>query len=209
MIAIDAGARYVSQMADREVRGQLLAAPFVPAGPVTPATPAVYVKLLRCPRCGGDSRRSWTPPFRDPSAAGDAVPDEWPALVMLACEWVTARSVLPLVTIAIRAHGLPGVVVRTRAVAWASRTGSAVEALRGINQAETWADLVIAGADSAGMMSAGPAPVLPAATRSCDGSRHGQWLKPHFLTPHPTEPELIRLNDIYLTRHRAAAMTAF
>jgi hypothetical protein len=198
----------IGAMARRDVRGQLLIAPFEPTRPMTAGTPSVPVRLVPCARCGADGPRSWAPPFRVPAGPGGDDPAPWPTLVLLACERVPARSLLPLVTAAVRAGGLPGVVVRTRAVAWAGRTGPAGGALSRLDEAEAWADQVIAGAGEPGLF-AGVPPVLPAVTRPHGGGEPRGDLEPHFLTPHDAGPELSRLNQIYLACRRTAVRAAF
>ena len=183
----------VSSMAVREAHCSLLAPPFVPTdGESLP----VRVRLVACPECGATGGpRDWPIPMR-PESGSDA---DGPVLAMLACESLTPRAVLPIVTAASRIADRPVRYV-TRALAWRELSGLATaEALARLDAAERWAT-------GAGVPSE---PVLPASTRphgrpGAGWARHRADLVPRFLSPHAVLPSW--LDGHYEAERRSALL---
>jgi hypothetical protein len=148
----------VERMARREGGGHLLVPPSLPMPPGD-ATPPVGVRRVRCPWCGAEG--------------GDAaLQDGLPRVTMLACESLTNRSLLPVVT----ARRPPEEGYLTRAAYWAVHApvelddAALIRLIIAVDAAESWADV----ADDS---TSSPA-VVPAATRGA--GTPGE----HFLTPH-------------------------
>ncbi|SNS43350.1 hypothetical protein [Actinomadura mexicana] len=181
-------AALVGKMARREAGAALRAAPRVEFGR---EGPSVRVRLVACPSCGARPRgRDWSPPFRDGAPPG-------PVLRMLACETVTARALLPIITSVGHAPGLRRAEFETRGLTWLEAAPLGLgPALEMVDEAERWVT------DPAGARGR----TLPASTR-----RHGPgpaWpdhrerLVPSFLSPHPAVPPELEL--LYAQELRAA-----
>ena len=119
----------VERMARREGGGHLLVPPSLPMPPGD-ATPPVGVRRVRCPWCGAEG--------------GDAaLPDGLPRVTMLACESLTNRSLLPVVT----ARRPPEEGYLTRAAYWAGHApvelddAALIRLIIAVDAAESWADV--------------------------------------------------------------------
>jgi hypothetical protein len=199
------------RMARREASALLLR-PNLSTWLLDPAV-RVSVRPLPCPWCGADAEAVDPAGLEPMDEVRMRRPDEPPApgavtLHALACEWLTARSVLPLVRAAQDGHDLPADVL-TRAAATAEITARApgvslVELLAEVDARESW---LPGAADGPGGTSPGR-PVLPASARSAPspaGSAPDRDLVDSYvLTPHRTHDEPAGLQEAY-RRHRAEA----
>ncbi|WP_433331256.1 hypothetical protein [Spirillospora sp. CA-294931] len=187
-------AELVTGMARREARCGLLTPPFVATGR---EGPSVRVRLVGCRLCGArDEARVWPAPMR----ADDGAPG--PVLSMLACESLTARAVLPIVTAAEHFPELRDARFTTRALTWAALSHLAPEdALARVDAAERWVN----GPDES------PGRTLPASTRphrpgaAWPGYRAA--LAPRFLTPHPALPSWLDIQ--YEAERRSVLLQRF
>jgi len=183
----------VGGMAQREALAALLTPPLVETGA---AGPRVRVDLVACPTCGAPADdRPWTPPFGGTFEHGPL-----PVLSMLACETVTARSVLPIVVAAERFPELRTARFQTRALTWLEVAHLHLDkALEAIDAAERW---VTDPAETDGR-------TLPASTRRHTAAvawpSYRRDLVPSFLSPHASVPD--EAEGHYAAELRAAILT--
>ncbi|MGV9380416.1 hypothetical protein ACWDRB_31675 [Nonomuraea sp. NPDC003707] len=196
--------RAVRSMARREAAALLLH-PRLEAWLTAPAV-TVSLQAIPCPWPGCAAPP--TPTGLLPVAAAESPGrGERPAegavtLRALSCEWLSARSLLPLAlggrvprTITTRAAALVRLLARTTPGAW-------VAALPELDARERWLDGTLAIADVPPTADAWPAePVLPASSRRLGLA--------HMVSPHLAAEETRALNDAYMTWRRSAVTAAF
>jgi hypothetical protein len=147
--------RIVQGMARREAAAHLLTPPYVPASSIM-RQPAVALRFHECPECGpSDETGRLSGPLSTLLRNGHAVlaatgtKPNLPTVAMLGCEWLTTRSILPVIVLAELAGEGSCRVFRSRALAWAEHStqpGAYDDLLeRGIGRidaTESWADAV-------------------------------------------------------------------
>ncbi len=176
-------AALVENMARREAAAALRAAPRVEFGR---EGPSVRVRLIECPTCGTRPHpRPWSPPFREDTRPG-------PVLRMLACETLTPRAVLPIVT-----APEADTEFETRALTWlAAAPHGLTKALEMMDESERWTT----------DPTATPGRTLPASTRphtpAPTWQAHREHAVPSFLSPHPAAPPHLEL--LYAQEFRRA-----
>ncbi|MEV4847547.1 hypothetical protein AB0K20_30590 [Micromonospora matsumotoense] len=203
------------RMAHREASALLLR-PNLTAWVVSPTT-RVMVRAWHCPWCGTDAGaadptalepmdevRMWRP---DESGESAAV-----TLHALSCEWLTARSVLPLVRAVQDDRGDLPTDVSTRAAAVAGVLARApgtslADLLAEVDARESWWTVESSTAGQPDHTQP-VRPVLPASTRLAPSvarpGRDQDLVGPHVLFPHRLDDEPVGLRETYL-RYRAEA----
>lgn len=206
----------VLRMADREANACLLHPR--DAGPLESPDAIVHVRAEPCPWCGAADAGRWPASALTPIRAvrllgtGEAAPTGRATLTALACESLTARSLLVIAVALERGGGPSSLAFRTRAAACASlvRGGLSLgDLIAAVDAGEAWADALTV--RSFAVAGDGTAGVLPASSRRRPGPLAARpddlatlrgLLEPHFLTPHVGGGPLDELNERYLRRRR-------
>ncbi|WFE60200.1 hypothetical protein [Micromonospora sp. WMMD712] len=206
----------VRRMARREASALLLR-PNLAAWALS-STTRVAVRARSCPWCGTDAEaadpaalepmdevRMWRP--------GEPHPGAPVTLHALACEWLTARSLLPLVRAAQDGHAALPRDVSTRAATAAEIVARApgvslADLLAEVDGRESWLPSAVSSQGRADHSLPGQ-PTLPASTRLAPTVATGSGtdrdlVGPHLLTPHRLDDEPAGLPETYL-RYRAEA----
>jgi hypothetical protein len=203
----------VTRMARRDAAGHLIVASQM-------LCVRVYTSVVACPWCSGtidDAEIRDAVPYYGWEPGWDWAPNEngRPTLRVLACEIITARSLLALAAAINRFRDLGEAQFRTRAVTLADsgldpRGDHALpQIIDAVDTAEHWFDLVEEGrAPAAGIQL-----TLPTATRRQwpgkglgmldAATRYRAFASPHFITPHADGPATSALNTLYLEQRLA------
>jgi hypothetical protein len=162
----------VARMAARDAAAHLLLSSY-------DVVVRLRTEVLACPWCGADRQedrledRPWQPPLRGWEAGLDWAPESAgaPVPTVLGCERLTVRGLLALAVAAHRSPRLRAARFSSRAAEVVRRLGSraarapesaVLDALAGVDAAESWVDRLLAGEDPAG-----PGPlVVPGLTRA-------------------------------------------
>ncbi|HCT75122.1 MAG TPA: hypothetical protein DGT23_00710 [Micromonosporaceae bacterium] len=223
----------VARMAAREAAAHLLWQELMETSPgvIVSATPPTVVRPLVCAVCGTGPEQvvrhypqpdleCWRVVSDDlPVPAGTSV------LLMLSCEWLTARALLPTVIASARFGSLMPLTFRTRAVAWALQRGGAVdERIGALDASEAWVSALhddvspaLAIAALSLTLQRQGALTVPASSRRLPTTGataqrirdESRGLASSMVSPHRTDPAITGLEDYYAEIRRTTAIAAF